>query len=141
MTLKSSDQQVLDAHDAQQARTQATPEGEVIARPWLLTLDTLVATISDLSPDTTLGDGTKACLVTLSIFSGLFSVIPADVNQVYLAGLPFGTSAQGVLRIELTQRPDLYISAADDVIFAVAFRNRGWEFEDAANLTVKLIWR
>lgn len=115
------------------------PEGAANYSLWGLVLDTLTTSIPATSPDTTMVDGRNAISVSLSILSGSVPSIPQDTQSVYMAGLPYGTSNNGDLDIEMVSEPEFLSSGTVD--FKVSLKNRGWEFGDTADLTVKLIWR
>lgn len=113
--------------------------GDVAARPWALLLDTLSTSVGPVSPNSVMSDGTLAYRVSLSIFSGSYASRPNDVEDVFLAGLPYGIiSTGGQLRVEMVQLPSL---ASPEVIFDIALQTRDWEYGDLANITVKQVWR
>lgn len=114
-------------------------QGGAAARPWALLLDTLSIVVGPVSPDTMLEDGTLAVTVSISIFAGSYASRPSNVEEVYMAGLPYGTiSPGGQLRVEMVQLPSI---ANPNVIFKIALQTRDWEYGDVATITVKQVWR
>lgn len=113
--------------------------GDAAARPWALLLDTLSTTVGPISPNSQMSDGTLAYRVTLSVFSGSYASRPNGVEELYMAGLPYGTiSPGGELRIEMVQLPSI---ENPNVIFDIALQTRNWEYGDVATITVKQVWR
>lgn len=128
---------ITDLYD--ETAPQEPAQGDVAVRPWALLLDTLSEVIGPISPNSTMSDGTLAYRVSISIFDGSYASRPNDVENVYLAGLPYGTiSPGGELRVEMVQLPSI---ENPEVIFDIALRTRDWEYGDVATITVKQVWR
>lgn len=128
---------IVDLYD--RSRSQIPDQGDVAARPWSLLLDTLSLSVGPVNPDTVLSNGRFGYRVSVSIYSGAYLVRPANVEMIYLAGLPFGTlSTGGDLLVELASFPSLVTGL---LVFDISLKNRNWVYGDIADLTVKLIWR
>lgn len=115
------------------AVTKQPPAGEPVAPVFTPDLDTITLTATGGSSDVFLSDGTEAKLFEIPLPGA-----PVGATEVYLLGLPYGTSVNGTPTIELVSDPVFGISGP---IVAVTIGSRPWNPVYSIDLEAKIVWR
>lgn len=114
-----------------QTAQQPLPAGAVYVPTFTPAMATIAQTVSGGLSDTTLADGTPAKLFTVTLPGA-----PVGATGVYLAGLPYGTSTFGVIRIEIVSDP---VFGGSGGTFKIAISDR-WLPGFSASMETRIIW-
>jgi len=107
------------------------PAGSVYVPAYKPTMVSIVHVVSDGVSDATLSDGTLAKRVSLSL-----PTAPVGATDVYLCGLPYGTSPFGTIRVELVSDP---VFGGAGPIYKIAISGR-WLPSFSANMEQRIVW-
>lgn len=114
-----------------QTAPQPLPAGAVYVPTYAPTMATIAQVVSGGIADTTLADGTPA-----KLFSVTLPGAPVGATGVYLAGLPYGTSSFGVIRVEIVSDP---VFGSTGGTFKIAISDR-WLPSFSASIQTRIIW-